>query len=288
MPNSSSQFRDYYGELGIGPDASDADIRTAWRKVAKRWHPDINRSPDAEEMMKRINVARDVLSDPRSRVEYDATYRQQQSGGTGGTGKEGSHGKREERRREREERSDRCGREPQPNRSSTEDEARRRREEGETRRQREAHEQARRESQRDQERRDRDSRQGHWSEARDRDAARPNEFYLAAWRRTFDFRGMSTRTEFWAFTLINIVVGILLLMVWSLTGEIDEDGVLQWNIMGYVWGAFTLLVLVPSLTALIRRVRDATGSGWWVLTWWIPFIGPIVVLVMTLMPTKNR
>lgn len=275
MPDSSSQFRDYYGELGIGPDASDADIRTAWRKVAKRWHPDINRSPDAEEMMKRINVARDVLSDARSRAEYDATYRQQQSGGTGGTGQEGSHGKREESRA-------RYGREPQPNRSSAEDEARRRREEGETRRQREAHEQARRESQRDQERRDRDSRQGHWSEARDRDAGRPDEFYLAAWRRTFDFRGMSTRTEFWSFSLINAAVALFLL----LSGE-TAAGTLS-IVLDLAYTAFIMLAFIPWLSVTTRRVRDATGSGLWTLFLLLPFVGGLVVLVMALMPSKQQ
>lgn len=119
---------------------------------------------------------------------------------------------------------------------------------------------------------------------------RCDAFYLAGWRRTFDFLGVSARTEYWAFILINLVVWILLFVVWSWTGEVDEYGVLQlqWNIFGYPIGIFTLLVLIPSLTALIRRVRDATGSGWWVLSWWIPIVGPIVVLVMTLMPTKYR
>lgn len=250
MPNSSSQFRDYYGELGIGPDASDADIRTAWRKVAKRWHPDINRSPDAEEMMKRINVARDVLSDARRRAEYDATYRQQQSGGTGGTGQEDSHGKREE--------------------------------EGEARRQREAHEQARRESQRDQERRDRDSRQGHWSEARDRDAGRPDEFYLAAWRRTFDFRGMSTRTEFWSFSLINAAVALFLSL-----SRATAAGTLS-IALDLAYTASIMLAFIPWLSVTTRRVRDATGSGLWTLFLLLPFVGGLVVLVMTLMPSKQQ
>lgn len=80
MPDPTSQFRDHYRELGVAPDASYTDVRQAWREAAKRWHPDINRGPDAEETMKRINEAWNVLSDARRRSEYDLTYQQQQSG----------------------------------------------------------------------------------------------------------------------------------------------------------------------------------------------------------------
>ena len=145
MPDSSSQSRDFYRELGVESDASAADIQQAWREAAKRWHPDTNPSPDAEEMMKRINEARDVLSDPRRRAEYDRTYQQSQSG-TGGTGDQGSRGRCDERRREREDRRARRSRQRRGNRASAEEEARRRREEDESRRQRERQERMQREA----------------------------------------------------------------------------------------------------------------------------------------------
>lgn len=111
--------------------------------------------------------------------------------------------------------------------------------------------------------------------------------YLQGWRRYFDFVGVSTRTEYWTFTLINLAVGLVLILAWFLTGGTNEADQLQFNIFGYLWLAFSLLALIPGLTALIRRVRDATGSGLWVLLWLLPIIGGIVVLVMTLLPSKK-
>lgn len=112
--------------------------------------------------------------------------------------------------------------------------------------------------------------------------------YLQGWRRYFDFVGVSTRTEYWTFTLINLAVGLVLILGWFLTGSTNEADQLQWNIFGYLWLAFSLVALIPGLTAQIRRVRDATGSGLWVLLWLLPIVGGIVVFVMTLMPSKQQ
>ena len=62
----------YYGLLGLKRDATADDIKRAHRLMVKRWHPDINRDPDAGEMMKRINVAYAILAEPRLRAKYDA------------------------------------------------------------------------------------------------------------------------------------------------------------------------------------------------------------------------
>lgn len=63
----------YYDILGVRP-AADADtVRTAYRKLAREYHPDVNSDPRAHEHMAQINVAFEVLSDPVRRMEYDAT-----------------------------------------------------------------------------------------------------------------------------------------------------------------------------------------------------------------------
>lgn len=62
----------YYGALGVKRDADAAAVKTAYRQMAKRWHPDVNRDPDATEMFKRIGQAYEVLSDPAKRRRYDA------------------------------------------------------------------------------------------------------------------------------------------------------------------------------------------------------------------------
>ena len=63
--------RDYYEVLGLGKDASEADIKRAYRKLAAQYHPDVNHEPDAEARFKEINEAHEILSDPEKKSRYD-------------------------------------------------------------------------------------------------------------------------------------------------------------------------------------------------------------------------
>jgi len=62
---------DHYETLGVSRDASQEDIKRAYRKLARELHPDVNPSPDAEEKFKTVTHAYDVLSDPQQRQQYD-------------------------------------------------------------------------------------------------------------------------------------------------------------------------------------------------------------------------
>ncbi len=65
-------YIDYYKILGVGKDASENDIKKAYRKLARKYHPDINpNDKDAEKRFKEINEANQVLSDPENRKKYD-------------------------------------------------------------------------------------------------------------------------------------------------------------------------------------------------------------------------
>ncbi len=64
-------FKDYYSALGVKRDASDDDIRKAYRKLARKFHPDVSKEPDAEKKMRDINEAKDVLGDKEKRAAYD-------------------------------------------------------------------------------------------------------------------------------------------------------------------------------------------------------------------------
>ncbi|MCL2889277.1 MAG: DnaJ domain-containing protein, partial [Eggerthellaceae bacterium] len=63
--------KDLYGVLNVSKNASDEEIKKAFRKQARELHPDINKAPDAEERFKELNEAYDVLSDPSKRAQYD-------------------------------------------------------------------------------------------------------------------------------------------------------------------------------------------------------------------------
>ena len=62
--------RDYYAILGIGRQASDDEIKKAYRKMAVKWHPDKNKAPEAEEKFKDVAMAYEVLKDKKKRELY--------------------------------------------------------------------------------------------------------------------------------------------------------------------------------------------------------------------------
>src|SRR4051812_49635848 len=62
---------DYYKVLGVDRKASQEEIKKAYRKLARKYHPDTNKEPGAEDRFKSISEAYDVLSDPEKRKKYD-------------------------------------------------------------------------------------------------------------------------------------------------------------------------------------------------------------------------
>jgi molecular chaperone DnaJ len=84
--------RDLYDVLGVPRGASDAEIKRAYRKLAQKWHPDVNQDPEASARFKEASEAYQILSDPERRQRYDLFGRAGVDGGPAGAGFEGFGG----------------------------------------------------------------------------------------------------------------------------------------------------------------------------------------------------
>jgi curved DNA-binding protein len=76
------EFKDYYKILGVEPDADSKDIKTAYRKLARKYHPDMNPEAGAEDKFKEVAEAYEVLKDAGRRAEYDELRRYRSSAGS--------------------------------------------------------------------------------------------------------------------------------------------------------------------------------------------------------------
>lgn len=74
------EFKDYYQVLGVARDATDEAIKKAYRKLARKFHPDVSKEADAAARMSEVNEAHAVLSDPERRAAYDALGKGQRAG----------------------------------------------------------------------------------------------------------------------------------------------------------------------------------------------------------------
>ena len=73
-------FKDYYTIMGVSRDATQDEIKRSYRKLARKYHPDVSDAPEAEDRFKEVGEAYEVLKDPEKRVAYDQLGAQWQSG----------------------------------------------------------------------------------------------------------------------------------------------------------------------------------------------------------------
>ena len=106
-------------------------------------------------------------------------------------------------------------------------------------------------------------------------------WYLKVLKQYADFKGRARRKEYWMFILFNIIFGGIAMILDSVFG-IAIEGV------GYgpLYGVYALVLFIPGLAVVIRRLHDIGKSGWMILVTLIPFIGAIWILVLMLTDSK--
>jgi uncharacterized membrane protein YhaH (DUF805 family) len=101
-------------------------------------------------------------------------------------------------------------------------------------------------------------------------------WYLEVIRKYAVFSGRARRAEDWMFTLINCIIMVVLKLA-APSGE--SFGTLQ--------GLYALATLLPALAVSVRRLHDTGRSGWWLLLVFVPIIGPLVLLVFSILEGES-
>ncbi|CAM1370758.1 DUF805 domain-containing protein [Tenacibaculum xiamenense] len=102
------------------------------------------------------------------------------------------------------------------------------------------------------------------------------EWYVYCLKNTFNFHSRGRRKEFWMFTLFNILIIASILGSGLFFSKSFDHEDLTFGIAGI----YVLLILIPSLAAVVRRLHDTGRSGWWFLIRFIPIIGNIWLLIL--------
>ncbi|GLY94176.1 DUF805 domain-containing protein [Actinoplanes sp. NBRC 103695] len=107
----------------------------------------------------------------------------------------------------------------------------------------------------------------------------PLGYWLGCFRKYATFEGRARRAEYWWFTLLNVLLYAIVLAVgFGLDSATGGEGVIP----GVLIVLYVLAVFLPSLAVTVRRLHDAGNTGWFYLLSLIPFVGGIILLVLTL------
>lgn len=114
------------------------------------------------------------------------------------------------------------------------------------------------------------------------------KYYVNAFKKMTDFKGRTSRKEYWIFYLINFLIFALICLVGVFLLYVSPPEI-QLNIavlVFFVFFAYSAVLIIPSVSIAIRRLHDAGFSGWWFLVNFIPYIGSWVLIVLMLFPSK--
>ena len=108
------------------------------------------------------------------------------------------------------------------------------------------------------------------------------------------FSGRASRSEYWwvavAFLIVSVLFGGILALVLATTGEVQPSGGVRGTgpeiAVLVIFGLLYLAVIIPSISVTVRRLHDANFSGWLYLLHLIPYLGSLIVLILTILPSK--
>lgn len=106
-------------------------------------------------------------------------------------------------------------------------------------------------------------------------------YYLSVWKKSFTIEGRARRKEFFAFSLINFLVTVVLAIAATAATAANPESGLSLA-MTVIYVLFAIAVIIPSWAVSIRRLHDINRSGWWVLITFVPFLGLIFLVFMFL------
>jgi len=106
-----------------------------------------------------------------------------------------------------------------------------------------------------------------------------NYFFDPILKHYFDFKGVATRKEYWLFFFFTLLFNVILGIIDAATGMSMQGSM---GVLGVIFG---LLIFVPSMAIMVRRLHDAGFSAWWLLLLIVPF-GFLVLLILMVLPSK--
>ena len=112
------------------------------------------------------------------------------------------------------------------------------------------------------------------------------KWYLKCFNQYADFSGRARRTEYWMFTLFNMIFTLLTLFIGALLGTalFGASGTIIGSMSLYV--LYLIAIFIPGLSVFVRRLHDTENSGWMFFILLIPLIGSIWVFVLMIMDSK--
>ena len=107
-------------------------------------------------------------------------------------------------------------------------------------------------------------------------------WYLHVLKNYATFSGRARRKEYWMFFLISALISIVLTLLDILLGTYSVE-----YEAGLFSGLYSLLILLPSIAVVVRRLHDTDRSGWWILISLIPLVGVIVLFVFMCLDSQS-